>query len=183
MIGDMFNNLVGSKGVSYLECNGCKLPVVIESMRQTPFEPTYFEGYIYDGWRNDHLGKGTVKDSDTNVYIPSIKDVIFNNPATIVLWNDGTKTVVKCQGDDEYSEEVGLALCIAKKALGNKPNFNNVFRKWIPEYEIDIPANTQMNMSDYMAKLGTASSLAAEVMTKFKDALHAKKEKEETAND
>jgi hypothetical protein len=38
-------------------------------------------------------------------------------------------------------------------------------------------------MSEYMAKLGTASSLAAEVMTKFKDALHTKKEKEETAND
>ncbi len=64
-----------------------------------------------------------------------IKDVIFNNPATIVLWADGTKTVVKCQEDDVYSEEVGLALCFAKKALGNKSNFNNVFKKWIPEGE------------------------------------------------
>lgn len=60
-----------------------------------------------------------------------IKTVIFNDPATIVLWEDGTKTVVKCQSDDIYSEETGLALCIAKKALGNKSNFNNVFHKWI----------------------------------------------------
>lgn len=64
-----------------------------------------------------------------------IKDVIFNNPATVVLWKDGTKTVVKCQTGDIYEKEVGLALCIAKKALGNKGNFNNVFKKWIHEEE------------------------------------------------
>ena len=117
----------------------------------------------------------------SNYCYTKIKRVIFSDPATIVFWEDGTKTVVKCQDCDEYSEEVGLALCIAKKALGNKPNFNNVFRKWIPDYEDDIPVNAQMNMSDYMAKFGATSSLASEIMTKFKDALHAKKE--ETTND
>lgn len=61
-------------------------------------------------------------------YIPNIKNVHFNDPMTIVIWDDGTKTMVKCQGGDLYSEEVGLAICIAKKALGNKGNFNNVFR-------------------------------------------------------
>lgn len=67
--------------------------------------------------------------------VPSveIKDVVFNDPATIVIWNDGSKTVVKCQPGDVYSKETGLALCIAKKFLGNKSNFNNVFKKWIPE--------------------------------------------------
>ena len=67
-------------------------------------------------------------------YIPAIKKVIFNNPATIVIWNDGTKTTVKCSERDEYSEEVGLAMCISKKALGNKGNFNEVFKKHIPGY-------------------------------------------------
>lgn len=65
--------------------------------------------------------------------LPEIKNVIFNEPATIVLWKDGTKTVVKCQEGDEYSKYTGLALCIAKKALGNKGNFNETFKKWIPE--------------------------------------------------
>lgn len=64
-----------------------------------------------------------------------IDRVIFNNPATIVIWADGTKTVVKCQESDVYSKETGLALCIAKKALGNKGNFNDVFHEWIPEEE------------------------------------------------
>ncbi len=62
-----------------------------------------------------------------------IKKVIFNDPTTIVLWTDGTKTVIKCQEGDIYDKEKGLALCIAKKALGNKGNFNNEFKRWLEE--------------------------------------------------
>lgn len=61
------------------------------------------------------------------------KKVIFNDPATIVFWSDDTKTVVKCQPGDTYDPEKGLAMCFAKKALSNKSNFNNVFKKWLPE--------------------------------------------------
>lgn len=70
------------------------------------------------------------KNATEKIYIPEINNVIFNGPATIIFWNDGTKTVVKCQPNDKYSMETGLALCIAKKALGNKGNFNNIFKKW-----------------------------------------------------
>lgn len=69
--------------------------------------------------------------------VPRIERVIFNPPATIVLWEDGTKTVVKCNECDEYSPEHGLALCIAKRAFGNKGNYNDVFRKWIPDIRSD----------------------------------------------
>lgn len=31
--------------------------------------------------------------------LPKIKDVIFNDPATIVYWADGTKTVVKAENE------------------------------------------------------------------------------------
>lgn len=58
--------------------------------------------------------------------------VIFNEPATIVIWKDGSKTVVKCQKNDEYDPEKGLALCFIKKALGNKGNFNNILKKELP---------------------------------------------------
>lgn len=36
--------------------------------------------------------------------LPEIKKVIFNPPATIVFWLDGTKTVVKCKEGEEFSE-------------------------------------------------------------------------------
>jgi len=65
--------------------------------------------------------------------VTKIERVIFNDPATIVIWSDKTKTVVKCQPGDTYDPEKGLALCISKKFLGNKGNFNEVFKKWIPK--------------------------------------------------
>lgn len=56
--------------------------------------------------------------------------VIFNDPATIVLWKDGTKTIVKCGENDTYDKEKGLALCFMKKALGNKSrNLNDILHK------------------------------------------------------
>lgn len=63
----------------------------------------------------------------------SIKDVIFNDPAVIVLWNDGTKTVVKCSENDIFDHEKGLAMAISKKALGNQGNYYNTFKKYLPE--------------------------------------------------
>ena len=51
-----------------------------------------------------------------------ISRVIFRNPATIVFWNDGTKTVTKCSESDTYSKEAGLAICCLKKAFGKKAN-------------------------------------------------------------
>lgn len=64
----------------------------------------------------------------------AIKKVIFNEPATIVLWADGTKTVVKCQEDDIFDPEVGLAMAISKRALGDKGSYCNVFKKWCEPY-------------------------------------------------
>lgn len=64
--------------------------------------------------------------------IPGIKRVIFNAPATIVYWSDRTKTVVKAD-NEPYNEEKGLAMAIAKKALGNESNYYEVFKKWIGE--------------------------------------------------
>ena len=66
------------------------------------------------------------------IKVPKIKNVIFNNPATIVYWEDGTKTVVKCQTHtgDTYSKETGLAMCFVKKVLGNNGNFNEVLKEW-----------------------------------------------------
>lgn len=49
-----------------------------------------------------------------------IKKVIFNNPATIIIWNDGTKTISKISGNDIYSKEYGFMLCILKHILGPK---------------------------------------------------------------
>lgn len=64
-----------------------------------------------------------------------IEKVIVNPPATIIYWKDGTKTVVKCSDQDiregRLSPETGVVYAIAKKALGNKGNYNDVLRRLV----------------------------------------------------
>lgn len=67
-----------------------------------------------------------------------IKNVIFNDTATIVFWSDGTKTVVKCGENDIYDPEKGLAMAVAKKYLGTNKSHSNYmdeFKKWLPKDE------------------------------------------------
>lgn len=59
-----------------------------------------------------------------------IKKVIFNDPATIVLWEDGTKTVVKCGENEDFDPEKGLSMAFTKKVLGNKGHYFETVKKW-----------------------------------------------------
>ena len=58
-----------------------------------------------------------------------IRDVIFSDPATVVFWNDNTKTVVKTRGGEKYDKEKGLAMAIIKKITGNTSNYYNIFKE------------------------------------------------------
>ena len=82
--------------------------------------------YMIDAYRYAELCKKTLYGKAE----PRIKRVIFNNPATIVFWADGTKTVVKAQ-DEEFDQEKGLAMAISKKILGNQGNYYEEFKKWL----------------------------------------------------
>ena len=64
------------------------------------------------------------------------KKVIFSGPATTIIWKDGTKTTVKCQSEDVWSDDVGIAMCYLKKMLGNKGNYNNIFRQAMKVAEV-----------------------------------------------
>ena len=85
--------------------------------------------------RRDSRALNRLVSKDREVIAPledyfKIKQVIFNAPATIVLWADGTKTVVQCQNDEEFDEEKGLAMCFTKRALGNKGRYCETIKKW-----------------------------------------------------
>lgn len=80
---------------------------------------------VYRQMLNARYGIGTAS------LLPDIDDVIFSGPATVVKWKDGTKTVVKCAKNDNFDPEKGLAMAIAKKALGNKGNYYETIRKWM----------------------------------------------------
>ncbi len=110
-----------------LKCNGCKFSR----------DPLYCEG-CHDGSRFEHrqkiyygtdldpyaAAKKALVDYGGGKTLPEIKDVIFNDSATIVFWDDGTKTVVKAV-NEKFDPEKGLAMAITKKALGNKGNYSD----------------------------------------------------------
>ena len=94
--------------------------------------------------RDGIVARATLIPKPTN-YLPEIKNVKFNGPATIVFWADGTKTVVKCQDGDDYSKEVGLAMCIVKKVFGNTSKYNDIFKKWCSSYDSETGADDYLS--------------------------------------
>lgn len=62
-------------------------------------------------------------------HIPKVKRIIFNDPATIVFWEDGTKTVVKCMEGYEFSEYYGFVCALAKKLYGSNSKVVSMIKK------------------------------------------------------
>ncbi len=141
--------------------NGTKIPVTIDYIEATVDTFPKFEGHVtgtakvsyrslYDIRNDAEVPRDIYRNILNSTYgigslrIPEIKNVIFNDPATIVFWEDGTKTVVKCQDGDEFDPEKGLTMAIAKKAYGNKSNYCNKLKKWLPKEE---PVDTNSSLS------------------------------------
>lgn len=62
----------------------------------------------------DHIAEDSTRD-----FYDSPSQVIFNPPATIVIFNDGTKIISKCDKEDKFSKETGFLMCMLKKVYGN----------------------------------------------------------------
>lgn len=43
---------------------------------------------------------------------------VINGPATILFWQDGTKTIVKCNKDDEFDAQKGYLMAFFEKITG-----------------------------------------------------------------
>ena len=78
------------------------------------------------------MGTSYTKKDEKNfkpLFIPKIKDVMFRDPATIVWFEDGSKTVAVAGHGDVYDKEIGLAVCMLKRVLGNK-EYRAIMDKW-----------------------------------------------------
>lgn len=62
----------------------------------------------------------------------NIKDVIFSDRVTVILWKDGTKTMVRAGKREHYDPEKGFAMAVCKKMFGNEGNYYEVFKKYVP---------------------------------------------------
>ena len=102
----------------------------IDTKVRDSFEKTYTEyGKAF---------KALERYSSCQYPIPQIKNVIFNYPATIVFWNDDTKTVVKCDERDQFDPEKGITMAFFKKMHGNKGHYFEEIKKWTEKYECTV---------------------------------------------
>ena len=112
----------------------------------------------------DRIREEVSKREAANMTAASIKNVIFNPPATVVYWSDGTKTVVKCSVNDKFDPEKGLAMAIAKRCANNSGSYYKEIQKWIGE-ESCYKANFA-DMPKEKADCSTSNALLKKYITK-----------------
>lgn len=108
-----------------------------------------------------------------NYEVPRLKivDVIFNDPATIVFWSDGTKTVVKTQDGECYDPEKGMAMAFCKKLMGdNKRDYYHTFLHYLKKYneqQAKTESKPNVDNSSYTSSLSEAAERFAERIRAF----------------
>lgn len=63
----------------------------------------------------------------------NIKKVIFNPPATIVIFKDDTKVVVKTSDKEHYDPEKGFLMAMARIMFESRAEFNRLMDKNLNE--------------------------------------------------
>lgn len=91
-----------------------------------------YRKFNYSGGFNTIKNNGGILGID-NFYI---ERVVYNNPATIMFFSDGTKTVAKTHNADVYNKETGFILCLLKKLAGTT-NVHDLLKYWLPDPESD----------------------------------------------
>ena len=50
----------------------------------------------------------------------AIKRVIYSDPVTTIIWDDGSKTQSRCDERDNFDELTGFMMCVFKKIMKHK---------------------------------------------------------------
>lgn len=116
---------------------------------------------VMEDLRHFYVNVGSARQKETPLFggawygkngkLVYITRVMYNEPATIVFWNDGSKTVSKCAKGDTYNKETGLAIAILKKLLGNGI-IAKTFTDWLPTDD----KTKVVDLKDLRAKKRTA---------------------------
>ena len=80
---------------------------------------------------------------DRNFNKVYIKEVIYNDPAVIVFWSDGTKTTAKCHDVDTFDTEKGVMLCVIKKLVDS-----DFAVKTIEDWGTPAPGKSKKTLSE-----------------------------------
>jgi hypothetical protein len=128
----------------YLSSNTCYLSNISNTLPKPKIrvhnKEEFFEDYKIPG---DFI----YLDKDGYLKQVAIKEMIYSDPATVVFWDDGTRTVCKAFETDEYNPESGLAMCIIKKLYGGSA-LKKILDAWIPRQQQFKGTTTRMTLKD-----------------------------------
>ena len=88
----------------------------------------YFDGnkVNYSSEYLDRLVDEKVSKKIHNMF--DIDRIVYNPPATIVFWKDGTKTVVKCDPSEKFSKYHGFCAAVTKRLYITSSQINRIVK-------------------------------------------------------
>lgn len=139
---------------------------IVSVEAETSFGPHSGEmtrvSFVMDGMLPKN-GLAAIKECIDKNFEPHLraKKVIFNGPAAIALYNDGTKTVSKCKDGDEYDPLFGLLACFVRKLTRNRGHAVDDYETELRAIASDInkPEDVKRAVKHYSTLLGTLMML------------------------
>jgi hypothetical protein len=180
----MANKLYDSKGqlIGYIATVEKNLSddltrVVLHTGHELTFRPGDLIADRSGNWsiRYGDGGLNAGKKSTSATNAAAIKRVIFNPPATIVYWSDGSKTVVKCSEKDVFDPEKGLAMAVAKRCGGNNGSYYKEIQNWVEKSGKRYPENLTAGKAVDLDALKKYISEANKDLEKFLSAVTSSK--------
>ena len=154
-----------SMGVNYYSSttNDINIPYVITTGTTTNNTDgiwTITVGDAGNGWK---YVAGTYDNKSLSMFAKQFIPVkiIYNCPATICYFPDGTKTVVKCAEDEEYVKEEWVMACIVKKIFSSRNQFRKLVESGYENQEAEV------NRKLHNRSIGDEQLLSKETIAKL----------------
>ena len=136
------------------DCNDC--PCETECAEDLGLD---LPGYYDDDFEPDMWG------------IPDIARIVFSGRATIVFWEDGTKTVVKCSENEEYERYAGFAAACMKKMFGSTTRAKAIMDECAVEQVVEKKKKTDDRMDAVETQVACAPVMDPSIQEAINEAL------------
>ena len=115
-------------GVDY----GLTMPVYWNAEIPRPNQKSNAFDYLRDSILRPYIAD--LEDNKHNILIHDVK-ILSPNKVVQVTFLDGTKEKAVCSKEDDFSLEVGITICLAKKFLGGTKKYNKTIKNALKTME------------------------------------------------
>lgn len=77
----------------------------------------------------------SIKSMLKKITIPGIKQVIYNGATTVMLWEDGEKTICKLGEGETFDRYTGFMACICKRIFGGTTTAKKLMNEKDPDFQ------------------------------------------------